>query len=332
MTHPIPTHVILGFLGVGKSTAILDLLKRKPDGERWAVLVNEFGEVGIDGALLEGKGAAVKEIPGGCMCCVAGLPMQIGLNMLIQREKPDRLLIEPTGLGHPSKILETLTGEFYQDTLQLASTLCLIDPTRLVEEKVRTNVHFQDQAAVADVLVANKTDLCSAEDLQRFRDWAAAFEPPKARIEETRNGKLELSWLMGPHQDRPATDPHAHRQHEHHHHDHHHEHPREAPPLSDAPWQCVPNEGDAHYSCGWRIHPDRVFAHDAVLAFCHGSDWQRLKGVVHTDQGWLALNLADGTLSVQPVTEAAENRLEIIDDEPLDSAALDTQLHELAHL
>jgi len=326
MTEPIPTHVILGFLGVGKSTAILDLLRRKPDDERWAVLVNEFGEVGIDGALMEGRGAAVKEIPGGCMCCVAGLPMQIGLNMLIQREKPDRLLIEPTGLGHPAKILETLTGEFYRDTLELASTLCLVDPTRLVEEKVRNNVHFRDQAAVADVLVANKTDLCGPEDLQRFREWAASFEPPKARIEETVSGQLELSWLMGPHQDRPATDPHAH--------DHHHNHddqPGEAPPLSETPWQCVSNEGDAHYSCGWRIHPDRVFEHDAVLAFCHGGEWQRLKGVVRTERGWLTLNLADGMLSVQPVDEAAENRLEIIDDDPLDSAALDAELHGIEY-
>ena len=79
MAQPIPTSLILGFLGVGKTTAILDLLKNKPENEVWAVLVNEFGEVGIDGAMLQTEGAFIKEIPGGCMCCVAGLPMQIGL-------------------------------------------------------------------------------------------------------------------------------------------------------------------------------------------------------------------------------------------------------------
>lgn len=85
----IPTNVITGFLGVGKSTAILNLLKQKPDNERWAVLVNEFGEVGIDGSLFTGQkteeaGIFIREVPGGCMCCAAGLPMQIALNMLLK--------------------------------------------------------------------------------------------------------------------------------------------------------------------------------------------------------------------------------------------------------
>lgn len=126
--RPVPTNLILGFLGVGKTTAILDLLRQKPEGEVWAVLVNEFGEVGIDGAILETEGAVVREIPGGCMCCVAGLPMQIGLNQLIARAKPDRLLIEPTGLGHPSQILDTLTGEYYQDVLKLGPVITLLTP------------------------------------------------------------------------------------------------------------------------------------------------------------------------------------------------------------
>lgn len=65
ISRPIPTNLILGFLGVGKTTAILDLLRQKPEGETWAVLVNEFGEVGIDGAILETEGAVVREVPGG---------------------------------------------------------------------------------------------------------------------------------------------------------------------------------------------------------------------------------------------------------------------------
>ena len=94
------TNLITGFLGSGKTTSILHLLAQKPADEKWAVLVNEFGEVGIDGALLADSGALLKD-PGGCMCCVNGLPMQVGLNTLLRQGKPDRLLIEPTGLGHP---------------------------------------------------------------------------------------------------------------------------------------------------------------------------------------------------------------------------------------
>ena len=81
--HPIPTNIITGFLGTGKTTSILHLLRHNTGGEKWAVLVNEFGEVGIDGALLTPGAFAVKEVPGGCMCCAAGLPTQIALNKLI---------------------------------------------------------------------------------------------------------------------------------------------------------------------------------------------------------------------------------------------------------
>ncbi len=78
------TNLITGFLGSGKTTSILHLLAHKPANEKWAVLVNEFGEVGIDGALLAESGALLKEISGGCMCCVNGLPMQVGLNTLLR--------------------------------------------------------------------------------------------------------------------------------------------------------------------------------------------------------------------------------------------------------
>ena len=108
----IPTNVITGFLGAGKSTVVLDLLKRKPADQSWAVLVNEFGEVGVDSNLIsQSQGVEnihVREVPGGCMCCTAGLPMQMAMNMLLARAKPQRLLIEPTGLGHPSEVLATL--------------------------------------------------------------------------------------------------------------------------------------------------------------------------------------------------------------------------------
>ena len=113
MIAAVPTNIITGFLGVGKTSTILDLLAQKPKHERWAILINEFGEVGIDGSLVQGflkedQQVFIKEVPGGCMCCAAGLPMQIALNQLLARAKPHRLLIEPTGLGHPIEVLETL--------------------------------------------------------------------------------------------------------------------------------------------------------------------------------------------------------------------------------
>ena len=86
----IPTNIITGFLGVGKTTAIQKLLSQKPVAERWAVLVNEFGEVGIDSNLFSSanghkSGVTIRQVPGGCMCCTNGLPMQMALIPLIQK-------------------------------------------------------------------------------------------------------------------------------------------------------------------------------------------------------------------------------------------------------
>ncbi|KZQ37450.1 CobW family GTP-binding protein, partial [Enterobacter hormaechei] len=165
------TNLITGFLGSGKTTSILHLLANKDPAEKWAVLVNEFGEVGIDGALLADSGAMVKEIPGGCMCCVNGLPMQVGLNTLLRQGKPDRLLIEPTGLGHPKQILDLLTAPVYEPWLELRATLCLLDPRQLLDEKAINNDNFRDQLASADIIVANKSDRATAESQAAFQSW-----------------------------------------------------------------------------------------------------------------------------------------------------------------
>ena len=127
----IPTNIITGFLGVGKTSAILHLLQSKPADERWAVLVNEFGEIGVDGSLMQGQQAEeqqiyIREVPGGCMCCASGLPMQIALNQLLTQARPQRLLIEPTGLGHPVEVLEFLSAD-YCDVLSIQKTLTLVD-------------------------------------------------------------------------------------------------------------------------------------------------------------------------------------------------------------
>ena len=91
-------------------------------------MVDEFGEIGVDGSLLEGQhsngdGVFIREVPGGCMCCAAGVPMQIALNQLLAKAKPDLLLIEPTGLGHPKEVLQILSEDYYQDLLSLHKTL-----------------------------------------------------------------------------------------------------------------------------------------------------------------------------------------------------------------
>ncbi|WP_166253159.1 CobW family GTP-binding protein [Marinobacter salicampi] len=317
---PIPTHLVLGFLGAGKTTAILTLLKQKPAGETWAVLVNEFGEVGIDGALLRADGVAVKEVPGGCMCCVSGLPMQIGLNSLIRFNRPDRLFIEPTGLGHPSQIIATLTGQYYSDLLELSAAVCLVDPRRLDDPRTLENPQFQDQVAVADVLVASKADLCTADQLAHFDSWAAQWQPPKQRLFQSAGGDIDMSWLGGKFGERPARFPHSHG------HNHGHDHDtRPKPDLSEQPWQCYSNKGEGFYSLGWRVHPETVFDALVLHQLAHQPDFERLKGVMHTTAGWLSLNASEGAVTLLDAEPAKESRMEII-GRTLDRQALDQSL------
>lgn len=80
----VPINLITGFLGTGKTTALLTLLAQKPADQVWAVIVNEFGEVGIDGAVLEGAGAEIREIAGGCLCCATGPQLPITLAKVIR--------------------------------------------------------------------------------------------------------------------------------------------------------------------------------------------------------------------------------------------------------
>lgn len=333
----IPTNIITGFLGVGKTTAIRHLLAIKPADEVWSVLVNEFGEIGIDGALLKDVNAHIREVPGGCICCVAGLPMKMALNMLIAKTKPDRILIEPTGLGHPEEIINTLTGEYYDSVLDLRATITLVDPRKLSDERYRTNANFNDQIAVADVLVANKSDVASPADRRNFDELVAQFEPPKAASFAVSQGQLHLAWLDYPR----AGHQLAHPQH--------HAGQRQAAGRNNRlqPQRelynaaiSLPegqeflrreNAGQGFYSCGWMFQPQIRFDFNQVFGWLSGLQLVRAKAVLNTDQGVFMFNAEQGILSVNQLPidselDLSDSRIELIDDRELILEELEAML------
>lgn len=331
MATLIPANIITGFLGVGKTTAILHLLKHKPAHETWSVLVNEFGEIGIDGALLQGgEGIHVREVPGGCICCAAGLPMKVALNMLIARTRPHRILIEPTGLGHPEEIIRTLTGDSYQEVLDLRATLTLVDPRRLADPRYTGNASFNDQLALADVVIANKTDLASAEDRQRFDQWMQAQGADKQGREWVEQGRINPAWLSAARQSRTAAGKAQHLASLA---------PRRTTGLplllpEGEPWLSRCNASSGFYSAGWLFHPAIQFDFNGFFLLASGLAAMRFKAVLNTGQGRFVFNAEQGVLSVnQPALlddgEPLESRVECIDDQPIDSEALQAAIFAL---
>lgn len=314
-------HLITGFLGSGKTTAILDLLKQVPDGEKWAVLVNEFGEVGVDGAILESSGAVVREVPGGCLCCVSGLPFQMGLNMLLAKEKPDVLLIEPTGLGHPRKVLKTLQSEHYNGVLTAGANICLVDPRQLSDPRYTDNDTFHDQIALADILVANKSDLCSVQDLQRFDDLATASQPAKLAVERTEFGHLDIKLLLLP------PDPNRLTLKDHGHHDHQSREVSGPIALSAGEeFRRIEGQGAGHFSLGWLITGDWRFSLVQLRHWFGQLDAERAKALINTTEGCYVLNWRDGVLSEMPTRALEESRVEIITQVAPNADALEASL------
>lgn len=319
----IKTNIITGFLGAGKSTAILNLLKHKPTDERWAILVNEFGEIGIDGGLLAGSAASnifIREVPGGCMCCAAGLPMQIAMNMLLAKARPDRLIIEPTGLGHPFEVMSVLAAEHYQTLLSLQTTLTLVDARKVSDRRYTEHATFNQQLEIADVIVASKTDLYDESDfpnLEHYLTKQALLED--RQLISTNVGNLDLHWLNGnakawsrdtavPKKITESPEP---------------DQPTEFPETG---FIRLGNSGEGFESFGWLFEPGFTFNHEKVALLLRQTSADRLKAILKTDTGHTGFNSAGDLLKEIPLRTLADSRIEIITTPGFDANAFEARL------
>lgn len=324
---PIPTNIITGFLGVGKTTALNQLIAQKPADETWAIVVNEFGKVGVDQTLLEDTGGlAIKEIAGGCVCCALGPALTINLAMLLRRTQPDRLIIEPTGLGHPEGLIDILQGESFKDALQLHAIICLIDPRVLDQPKVLQHPTFMDQINLADILVLNKCDLADSDHIAKAKALSEQMFPPKAAVLTTESGQFPLDLLDLQHSDRlHAEFPDAHQ----------HNHRQSAaalPPIylsqPGHPVRLTGSSAEAH-SAGWVFHSSERFNHDKLLALLSGlpNVW-RIKGVFNLGHCRVFYNRIGSEITHQPIAWRRDSRVEIIAKAALDWDQIEAQLQQ----
>lgn len=213
----MPTLLLTGFLGAGKTTLLGGWLAARPAHERWAVLVNEFGALGVDRALLGGDApgaeaaVAVAEVAGGCACCAARVAFAATLTRLLRRGPWDRLFIETTGLGHPAALVDQLRAAPFAGLLRLLPPVAVVDATRaaLYVDPARPGHRIAlDQVSLARLLVLNRVSGVSGptgasgpagalDDDARALATRLADAPPWSRpVLPTTTGRVPLAAVL----------------------------------------------------------------------------------------------------------------------------------------
>jgi G3E family GTPase len=305
-------------LGTGKTTAIRHQLATRTH-EKVAVIVNDFGEAGLDEAVLAGERSfAIRNIPGGCVCCTAPEGFIDALGAVIA-EQPDRLIIEPTGLARPQDIVDTIRRSPHKDALALGPLVVLVDPARLGTKSDDEAELIALQVGIADVLVANRTDLARPEALARFDALAESLWPPPLSVHKTTRGKLPaeaFDWPAneGARMPRSADGEASYPAHAHAHADHSH---ARAPHASTS----------AHHVRSFRWSPETVFSRErvsrAALRASEGLAGARLarwKGIFRTDQGVLLVEVAGGQMHEERSPFRRDSRLDVILESGSDEA------------
>jgi G3E family GTPase len=221
----IPVTVLTGYLGAGKTT-LLNRILTEPHGKKYAVIVNEFGEIGIDHSLVIGADEEIFEMNNGCICCtVRGDLIRILEGLMKQRGKFDAILVETTGLADPAPVAQT----FFMDQnvanfAKLDAVVALID-AKWILERLKDAPEAKNQIAFADVLILNKTDLVTAEELDHIKKRIKTLNP-SAELHDTTRSNIALEKILArnafdlerilnldPHFLHPTPENHTHNPH-----------------------------------------------------------------------------------------------------------------------
>ena len=290
----IPVTVLTGYLGAGKTT-LLNRILSESHGKRYAVIVNEFGEIGIDNDLIVESDEEIYEMNNGCVCCtVRGDLIRVVEGLMRRPGRFDAIVVETTGLADPVPVAQTF---FMDDDVRaktrLDAVVALVDAKHL-PLRLKDSHEAEDQIAFADVVVLNKTDLVTPDEL---RDVEAAVRAinPTAKIHRTTRSGVPLDQVL----DRGAfdlsraleNDPHFLDEHDHdhdhdyhdhdhdhdhhhHHHDHdHHHHHGEASPIHDVTVQSVSLRAG-------ELDPQKFFPWIQKITQAEGPNILRLKGIL----------------------------------------------------
>ncbi|MCB1385190.1 MAG: GTP-binding protein [Nitratireductor sp.] len=303
-TPQIPVTVLTGYLGAGKTT-LLNRILSEDHGRKYAVIVNEFGEIGIDNDLIVETDEEIYEMNNGCICCtVRGDLIRVVQNLMKRPGRFDAVIVETTGLADPAPVAQTF---FMDDEVRarsrLDSVIALADAKHLMM-RLKDSPEAEDQIAFADIVLLNKTDLVDAAELARVEKVIRQINP-SARIYRTSRAEVDLKEILeqGRFDLKRAieNDPQflefddAHVcgpdcDHDHHHdhgHGHHHDHDHECGPDCDHGHPRAGLDGATHDTTigtvslsGGELDPERFFPWIQKITQADGPDILRLKGIV----------------------------------------------------
>ncbi len=285
------TTVVTGVLGSGKTTFIRNFLKESE--EKAVVLVNDFGQEGIDGEIFSASGIEAVELPSGCVCCTLRFDLITTVQRIMRLFAPDHLLIEPSGVASPSAVLEALESA----GIGAATVIGIVDAVEFAElyESGMYGSFFRDQIENSDVIMVNKTDLASADAVTAAEGLISSINP-RAVLLRTVNAKM-------------------------------------SPPLPDSSGHRTISAGDCRYhfdTVSYRISTRPSFASFtsffAALARGRFGSVVRAKALVNTVEGPYRFDIAYGRVDTVPFEkDVAGSRLVVIGEE-MDRAAIEKAL------
>ena len=353
MISKIPATIITGFLGAGKTTLIRHMLQNA-QGRRIALIINEFGDLGVDGDILKGCGDEtcreedVMELSNGCICCTVADDFIPTMEKLLAREdRPDHIVIETSGLALPQPLVRAFNwpGISTQVTVdgvvtvvdgkavtegRFAHSVAAVDAQRQLDENLDHETPlselFEDQIACADMIVVNKTDLLEGAEAEALVGTLRDSSRSGVQVVTTSMGKLPVDVLLGQGIGAESDLDSRHERH-HHHHDHSDEHEHDHDHDHDAFESFVVTLGE--------ITDPKAFS-DQVSTIIGAHDILRLKGFAAVSGKPMRLTLqAVGprveTYFDQPFGDTARaTRLVVIGQAGLDQAAIEAALKSCA--